>query len=203
VSLLNVSVLPDRVLMAVDTAGEQVKDGRRVKREISKMLPLVHLNTMVGVCGNTAMAIAVVQQAMIGPAKTFDELVPLIKPITEAAFRSVSREAKANKTPIIDQQVVAFAGWSDADGRPAAYLCVRNTQHTFTVSRVVTTIFCPGAEQLPERDPAEMGDLVAAAHAQVDETRAKHPQIPIGGRLLVAQLTRREIILQNEGQLSN
>ncbi|MCH2090309.1 MAG: hypothetical protein MK141_01850 [Pseudoxanthomonas sp.] len=200
-SLLNVSVLPDRVLMTVDTAGEQVKDGRRVKREISKMLPLVHLGAMVGVCGNTAMAIAVVQQAMIGPAKTFDELVPLIKPITEAAFRSVSREAKANKTPITDQQVVAFAGWSEADGAPAAYLCVRNAQHAFTVSRVLTTIFCPGAEQLPERDPAELDDLVMAARAQVEETHAKHPQIPIGGQLLVAEVTRNSINVRNHGAL--
>lgn len=201
-SLLNISVLQDRVLVAVDTAGEQVKDGRRTKREISKMLPLVHLGAMVGVCGNTAMAIAVVQQAMIGPAKTFDELVPLIKSITEAAFRSVSREARANKTPIIDQQVVAFAGWSEADGGPAAYLCTRNAQHAFTVNRVVTTIFCPGADQLPERDPAELDDLVVAAQAQVEEARAKYPQIPIGGRLLVAEVTRDSINVRDHGAIS-
>lgn len=194
-SLVNFSVQPDRILVAVDSIGGNSK----FRMHVSKMFPIPHANMLV--CGRGSMAfLARVTQVCgllsgIDEARKFfpDELPKLLRYVrTEAILHAILSLGRFGgfDLSIFDAQEIYVFGWSDEDGEFTALQFQKHAgARRFTLEDDLAEGVAPKLErEFPPLDSPET--MMRVAGEQVRNAMREGANIPIGGRLVVAELTR-------------
>jgi len=191
-SLLNVWVSPERALISVDTDG-LTSDGEHV--EMSKLLVLAHANTVLGFRGDRRfMHDLFATYYLAAAAVDFDAIVAALPEMLASVIL-------AFRAPGIAPQPYQFAivGWSAAEGRVCGRWYTGNTgEDGYDVDELGARV-APwhGAEaaRLPDSEDSIRWLSERQAPWLREEGAAG------GGRLLIAQVTRCEIIVRDEGPL--
>lgn len=189
-SLLNVVVRNNVGWMCVDTQTRIEEDGRFSTQ--SKMLPLVHVNAVVGCRGDITFLPAIFHAFMDEPVGDFDALAEVWSDRLNVAMECYrNRAEKEGFDPHKIGSHVALVGWSSARGKPFGLVALRDDgADSFRVGEI-TGRPCIGPN--PGHDVPHITNLdamKALAREQVRKMRREHPGEPIGGRLLLAEVWR-------------
>lgn len=192
-SLLNFAVQEDVGLLCVDTTTRS-DDGSYSER--SKMLHLGHINGVVACRGDIKFLAVLFTGLGFDPPTDFDALLETwpqrLATATEPYLQYVKQPAPgADPVPCF----VALLGWSHSHGRPVCHTAVRGSAaEPFKVKAACCSVGpipdCP----VPNLTAMQLPDAVRAMDAlvreQVSKVRRDLPGAPIGGRLLLAEVTR-------------
>lgn len=200
-SLLNVLLEDGSALVVTDTQYREVTSGAYF--ESSKMFPIVHSNVLLASRGNQLFSLLVHEQCMGGlfaanETYTFDTIesnLPDIVAKASAHFAAVpgAHLDPQNEGALIGGIEVAIVGWSEKDQSMRGLSCVRTDIHSqFSIARMGTGQIAPAVtEDLRHIHCANRVEyLIHIARAQVRQVRKEHPGYPIGGRLILADMTR-------------
>lgn len=134
----------------------------------------------------------------------FDEMLSIMPSVLETCHAEALRQAQAVGIKIsgLDAEL-ALVGYSEQATR---VLCMHFTrsdrQAHFSALRRDTGVLSPPVSNAlanPSSDPFELQRNIAGA--QTAEWKAKSPADPIGGRLVVARVTKHEVIVRNLGAI--
>lgn len=201
-SLLNVHIKPARALIAVDTQAQVFgSDGRT---EASKLLLMPHLNIVMAARGDLAFFSMVFSCAHRSPANhDFDQLAA---DMSDSLPVILKQHGVAMSTWGIDpcgvESEICIVGWSRKLCRMAGMTYERwPGQQEFTTTEIDPWRIGPNAQwsTTPAVDTIEA--MQSVARDQVKFMRKHHPQAAIGGRLLVAELTRDAMTIREAGTL--
>lgn len=215
-SLLNVYVAAHRALVGVDTAcgaipGDPVAEwmarsapGQSLPAHVSKVFPIAHLGAVLAARGTHTFLMDVV-----GPAAacaSVDELEDVLPKILEAADQAHANRCRHFGLP--DQvthaaQELLLVGWSAREGGMIATIYEREAgpSQAFTVDQVEAWAAPWETSYGQAIEPRTDHDMLQLARAQVSHSRRDHPGAPIGGRLIVAEVTREAIAIRQAGEL--
>lgn len=186
-SLLNVLLFPDRALVAADTRCKNYQSGGYF--DGSKMFPIVHANVLIAGRGDRIFADLVFQ--WYGGCETCD-FDSIADGLSENLLMIGERYASIPGVHVGGDELV-IVGWSEKHRAMQGLLCVRPDGNSeFTVSRMVTGSIGPRltADLSHVQCADHVESLIEIARAQTRQVRKEQPGLPIGGRLLLAELTR-------------
>ncbi len=204
-SLLNVFVSPDRVLIGVDTYA--LSPHGLGGYEISKLIPLVHANAIVAGRGLNTFLIEVFAGCFLLPRADFDQIDIRLCQRVDDVWQSV--EAAAVHGGLAPDALGAcdlvVAGWSSSmSTMSAVHYARRPGEHGFGRSEIRGRFIAP-AVAMRGCDPASATDAFALmrsiAQAQVRGVLGSQSEQPIGGRLLIAELDRHRFDIRDAGRL--
>lgn len=196
-SILNVSLLGDHALVAVDTLAVRSTSGFRAEEQ-SKLFPLVHADCVVAGRGLVVLSLLAYQAV----AKTTDTHYDLLA----EALPSVVQEAlgwlqQAHPEALVDARIggheVALVGWSRSreqmSGTVVKLTLDRQGGEHFETEAVDEWLFAPGDTfrsdlNLPRAKSTQ--DMLSLAQRQAKWHAERVPGIPPSKRLIVAELTK-------------
>lgn len=214
-SLLNLYLAAHRALVGVDTAmglhpdpevqpWAQTQDCSALPAHVSKLYPIAHSGALLAGRGTIPFFLDVVGMASM--VETFDQLedrMPAL--LRQVAAIDAARVASA---PLPDhvkfpKRQILLVGWSQREGAMVAtlYECQAGQGQTFEAEPVDLLQAPWDAEQGQAIEPRSDHDMLQLARVQVSYVRATQPGAPIGGRLIVAEVTRGAIALREVGRI--
>jgi len=207
-SIMNALVTPDRVLVGVDTEADSERQSDKVPKryEISKLFPLVHANVVMAARGSHAFHMPVLFHLSVSEAATYDAMVTdlsgaLVRMVDQA--HAAIRCAGASPSFDIGTQEIYLFGWSDQSSRMMGTAFTRDPNsgqwEVLSIDDGVDSGWvAPWGEDWGEyREPQDLEEMQALAHSQVRITRERAPEVAIGGRLIVAELTRESVSIKS------
>ena len=214
-SLLNLYLAAHRALVGVDTAmglhpdpevraWAQTQDCSALPAHVSKLYPITHSGALIAGRGTIPFILDVVGCASM--VESFDQLEDRMP----ALLRQVSEidAARVEAAPLPEKvkhpkREILLVGWSEREGSMVAthYECQAGLGQAFDAQPVDLLQAPWDAEQGPAIEPRTDHDMLQLALAQVSHVRAKHPGAPIGGRLIVAEVTRAGVTIRHAGSL--
>ena len=195
-SLLNAWVEPSRAVIATDTATHSQRGTSR--SHMSKMLALPHLSAVVATIGNTDMC-AVFMYTLADIGCDFDGFLADADNLVNNSVRYYESKVGAGMR---DAQAVAVIGWSRARNRAVGIYGEREKRgQALIVREIEGTLVCPGWPEYTHRELSTDSAMLEAATSQVAHVTRVAPDCPIGGRLLVAEISARGITLRDTGSL--
>lgn len=215
-SLLNIYIAAHRALVGVDTAcglvpGQSMEDwcaanapGLKPPAELSKLWSIAHCGAVIACRGTVLFSMEVFGAASMLPSVDAieDGMGELLEHIGAA---NDARQAAA-ETPYelrFAAQQIALVGWSRREGSMIATVWERaaGPGQRFVVDQVDRFAAPWETEWGAAIEPRTDHDMLQLARAQVPRLRAAHPGAPIGGRLIVAEVTRGAVAVREVGQL--
>jgi hypothetical protein len=198
-TIVNFSVTPTRALVAVDTLG-----GNKVHRQhINKLFPLPHANLLV--CGRGSAALIARVSGVCGLAIDLDDAKRKLTRLIPNMYRFVWLLSKVMLVPpgaFSGGQEIYLFGWSEEAGEMQAVRFMKaSSLAPWVVDDDIEESQAPGLhgqDDLTLSDPQQMWH---AAGQQVRQSALEHPGWPIGGRLIVAELTRSALTIRSMGDL--
>lgn len=134
----------------------------------------------------------------------FDEMLSIMPGVLETCQAEALRQAQAAGIKIdgLDAEL-AFVGYSE---QAARVLCMHFTrggrQEQFSAHRRDTGVMSPPVSKAPANTDADPFELQRdLASMQTAEWKAKSPTDPIGGRLVVAKVTKDEVVVRSLGTI--
>ena len=198
-SLLNVWCSDERAIVAVNTLGGE--SGTNAPQSLSKLFYLAHANTVIAARGVLGLAQSVFNHCLVHQGD-FDSYAADLTQMCEAGRQWVIDGARvANIRVDLDSAYLhlAMVGWSGREQRMRAIQCERAPfAARFACSVVESDSVAPGEPWTSNTEPAPALPLntpdrmFAAAQAQMRWWHANHRQLPTGGRLVIAELSRDE-----------
>ena len=202
-SLVNISLTPHRALISVDT---ETGTPNGEFGEGSKMTLLPHCNIVLAIRGTTfllATAFSSAQMALPSDFETIEKLIPSVMTGTIDYLRANAAQLVPNIQ--IDQddhrnvaeQNVMMVGYSESRGRMAAvvFSTSRSSEEvaSYEIEEVDASV-SPWSEDWEEDmfDPNTPELMLSLAKFQRERGKAIAPDAPIGGRLLLCELTKDE-----------
>lgn len=215
-SLLNIYLAAHRALVGVDTAcgllpGQSMEEwcaanapGQKPPAELSKLWPIAHAGAVIACRGTALFGLQVFGAASMFPSVDAieDNMGDLLKRIGAASDAS-HQAAQMPEELRHAKQEIALVGWSQREGSMIATVWehVAGPGHTFEVDQV-DRFAAPWETEWGEAiEPRTDHDMLQLARMQVSRFRVAHPGAPIGGRLMVAELTRDQITVRQVGEL--
>jgi len=215
-SLLNVYLAAHRALVGVDTAcglppGQSLQDwcaanapGQQPPAELSKLWPIAHAGAVIACRGIALFGMEVYCAASMLPSVDaiedgMGELLKLVSAASDARHAAAGMPDEAR----FAKQEIALVGWSQREGAMIATVWVREAGpgRPFVVDQV-DRFTAPWESEWGEAiEPRTDHDMLQLARVQVSRFRVAHPGAPIGGRLLVAELTRSQITVRQAGEI--
>lgn len=203
-SLVNVWISPDRALVGVDTEGVTL-DGTH--NEVSKMIPLVHANLVLATRGHMGFL-----NALFGTSYAvggdFDAIVEKMPMILSYAFNHLMSQASSAGVADqgnFDRQDAFIVGWSRKHCRMLGMSYSQETAKDGFTGREIDS-WCVS----PWEDPGVMPPIPNTPEVlkEVARTQASFASDPrseaaVGGRLLVAEITRDGIIITSRCDLGS
>lgn len=215
-SLLNIYLAAHRALVGVDTAcglmpGQSMEDwcaenapGQKPPAELSKLWTIAHAGAVIACRGTGLFGLEVFGAASMLPSVDAieDGMGELLEHIGAA---NDARQAAA-ETPDelrFAAQQIALVGWSQREGRMIATVWERaaGPGQRFVVDQVDRFTAPWETEWGVAIEPAGDAAMLELAREQVRQFRVAHSGAPIGGRLLMAELTRATVQLRQVGVL--
>lgn len=208
-SLINVFLSPSKVLIGVDTESGNAQSGQFTST--SKLVHFPHLNAVMAVRGNHAFLLflfAMVSQIDLESQSpvNFDLFLKAVPKKFNMAYEILQTKRVPGIDPtLFESQEVVFAGWSDEKARMHA-VCFSKYKLDGDLS--IVEIEEPGY-MLPWEDhwgeAPEGTTRQAMAHLALEQTRnvkRENPAIAIGGRLILAELTRHQMTIDSVCELT-
>lgn len=203
-SLVNFLVKPDRILVAVDSIGGTPK----LHRHVNKLFPVPHAKMLL--CGRGSMAfIAKVFNvccllSCVDEAREVlpSELPKLLHEVrTEELLHYVFSFGRFERPKPSAQEIYVF-GWSDRLGEMTAIRLAKQLgARDFVLEEDLAGGVAPRLDGgFPVLDSTQAMMLVAAE--QVGSAMRDDQSIPIGGRLMLAELTRDAIMVRCAGEIN-
>lgn len=191
-SLLNVWVSPERALIAVDTDAI-TPDGQHFG--MSKLLVLPHAETVFAFRGDRRFMHDLFGRFYL--ARCDVDLDAIMSGMGEMLASVILGLRQAGEAPLSYE--VAVVGWSASEARVRGFWCTgRTDEDDWDLEEITSARVTPW--RLPNlRMTPNVEGMRELAVQQAEWLRADGDAG--GGRLLVAQLTRREIIVRDEGAL--
>lgn len=196
-SLLNCHVQSDRVLVAVDT--RVGSPDSRVESHASKLLTLPHANVVLAMRGELAIFNWMCVELNISVATDFDAMASAMGDLL-CRIHGQRMEVFPDN-PFAGLEIL-LAGWSTALGRMQAVRWQRwPGDKAFRVGPVSPWVMSPdpGYAESPAA-PDNADRMAAVARDQVDLLR-KFSGVVVGGRLLLAELTRDSLAIRTIADL--
>lgn len=204
-SLLNVFVSPSRVLVSVDT--NAISPHGNGNYEISKLIPLAHANTVLAARGVNTFLLEVFAGCFLLPRADCDRINAWLPGAIDEIWKRVAALAAQGGLAenILGGCDLLVAGWSPSLSAMSAVRYAREPNaHAFTIDPIHACMIAPKIDwkcHEPDRAPDGLTLMQGIARNQVDHILAAEPGQPIGGRLLVAEITRDGIAIRNMGKL--
>ena len=202
-SILNFTCTAERVLLSVDTlAGFQ----RGPRLEATKLVGLAHLNVLLAGRGRQGFFHAAVGRCLGFHWPTLDALL-------EGAHSIIADAVTASAAYGAMENELVIAGWSDARQRMVARRFVTNLAGAIEWGDRAWSL-APGEcfNEAAAPRPANVDTMIAAARLQVQHSQENWQssalgatmggEPPIGGRLLVAELTRNRLTVECVAELT-
>lgn len=183
-SLMLARIDRERVLLGTDTACQFPNGNPGVTM---KMQPLPHLGGIVVTIGNTDACIAFSHNlTMMGGG-----LDGVFANAPSAFNQALSFYSQNMRGQVMDQQGWLLAGWSPSANQMRAFYGERMKRGQEMQVREVrgNVISPPWPDYQADMNLGEVEVMRAAAQAQVDHVRAAVPKCPIGGSLVMAEVT--------------
>ncbi len=194
-SLLNAWISPQEAIVAVDSDGVS-QGGCRLPS--SKLLPIPHLNVVLGLRGQLAFLSFLHMRACSAALDSFDDLLAVMPELlAEAeAFTRCSGLTVDTNGALAGNELLAV-GWSPREKRMLGLQCVkRGDMPAFSVQEVDRHVSPWHASMQHIRiAPANVAQI---ARAQVRWMRESFPQAACGGSLIVCRLSRNAMTLRHE-----
>lgn len=204
-SLLNVVLEDKAAFVAVDTEFRGVASGSFFHGD--KMLILPSAGAVFASRGERTFLHWVFNWYLTAlQTHDFDAIKGNLLQVARAQFAAYREQCKAHAVPAdhFENIQLVVVGYSEQDEQFIGLNVTRRSgDPDFMLKRMETGIVSPEFKRdlTGLRVPDRHAWLLEVARAQVAEVKAEDPDSPIGGRLLVAHLSRREIIVRDEGRL--
>lgn len=198
-SLLNVVIGDGIAWLCVDTNSRSVASDQNFPQ--SKLVSLAHYNAVVACRGELSFLAHVFVNCFLAPESGFDGLLHSWRRRLAEATANYLQMANANQfdAGAVGHEVVLL-GWSQSRGKPVCLAASRrSTNDEFDVEEVTCRLAPdPGREVL---DLSDLSAMELLARDQVRTVRRENPGEPIGGKLLLAEVTRGKTILRELADL--
>lgn len=190
-SLVNVWITPTKAMVVVDTEGQAQAGGEYF--EVSKMLTLPHANIVLAARGQNAFISVVFSLVHLGTGGTFDEIEASIETALAQATAYLKTMEERFFRSVYEQEIV-LVGYSHCRRAMHCISYQSKDASGFEVHDVDEAYLSPWdgpAWGLPM-------PVTTAQHARIVSTeqvamaKALDPSAPLGGRLLLAELTRED-----------
>lgn len=201
--MIQAVVSPDRAFIIADTICGSVgtgimHDGFGRPAEVSKLQPIPHARCVMASVGNLLLRLQL--ERVPNAIDDFDRCVHTLPPVLRSLYGQVARRSPLGET-------ILLIGWSTQRGRMAC--AVFNSIDDFEAEvhgdpvGGGTTVW--RHPDLPRGKyqwlPINAAELIAFAHATSEHYRGIDPTTPIGGKLILAELTEQAVTLSVAGDL--
>lgn len=200
-SLLNVWVAPNWAMVSVDTEVRIERTGALA--EGSKILAIPHANVVLALRGHNVFLSTVLSlvHQWGGDFDAIAESMPIhLGQAMGFLAANINALPKAARSSIYRQELV-MAGYSPDLGVMCAKAWVQKSIDSgFSLQEVDQGYVAPWAESWgypPDCDTADRMEFLA--RVQTCNVKAAYPDEPIGGRLLIAELTRGSLTFTSRG----
>lgn len=207
-SVLNIIVSHDRAWVAVDTAGTDACTGNAL--EVSKMVPLVHASLVLAARGATTVMHNLAAWCMsLDRTADFDLLAGFPPGWMDEFHTHLASQVRAQtgREPAAQETEIVIVGWSASQQR-MALLAFRRGAGMDSYQVQTPDIYIapwPGDEAMNRLAEITVPNMAEYMRVVSDEQMAwsKHTnQVgPIGGRLLIAEVTRDAITIRDAGAI--
>lgn len=195
-SLITVNLTPVRALVCVDTEGFAPGVGLI---EVSKMVVLPHTNSLLAVRGLNAVLTLVYGFVTQAVPNDFDSVAKALPDFLKASIDWF----KANLPPtqpdlVVGPQEIVWVGHCKKQDRMRCltYVAAPDGEVSSNELEPHDSHYAPWTEAWGEPGPCDTPERMRfLATLQVDTAKAMHPDQPIGGRLLLAEVTKDEVCL--------
>lgn len=184
---LNVLLSPERALVTMDTRMQNTVTGGHYYS--SKMFPIVHANILIACRGDRVFGELAFQWYLGCEACDFDSIVPGLPD----ALVVLSKRCASIPGWYADGTELIIVGWSEKDRSMQGVGCSRpDIGSPFSVARMGAGWIAPAlTEDLRHITCANQIEyLTAIAQAQTRQSKKDSPDSPIGGRLILADMTK-------------
>jgi len=186
-SLLNVWVSHATARVVVDTEG-RTDEGEYF--ELSKMVALPHANAVIAGRGINTFLAMVVEALQLRKAPSFDAMAEQMPAVLQTVTGYLKTQSDIPHEVIHDQEIV-LVGWSNWLMRMNAIAYASKTAAGFVETEFSKMYYSPWLDSWGVRLFAATNEQARVfSQEQIVHALALDPTAPIGGRLLLAELTR-------------
>ena len=199
-SIVNLVVDSDRVLIGVDTAASFMEcspglmsDVDKRGRQSCKVFLHPQINTALTGRGDALLAAFVQLNLHLGTMQSFDQAAAVMPDVLRHAYDSaVAARKSANSGASMPGSEIILVGYSPAMRRFAAKRWIRRSDDSaFTSLGVGDALYLPEVERIaPVERPDTPAKMETLARRQVEYGRNVCPEYEFGGGLLLTELTR-------------
>lgn len=204
-SILNVAVHPERVLLAVDTHADIVGVAGSTRVEASKLLYLPVPQVLLAARGDTAFMGAVFGNIhRAGTLVDFDALIDTMQVgLDTIAVEYLAHVERAAGRSVAFECEIVVCGWSASACAMQGWAFERWPGDAgFGRSAIPTHRLGPNAGWATAPPPPDdVGLMRALARNQVAFMAQHHPEAAIGGRLITAELQRGQVAIVDQGPI--
>ncbi|MGN7918866.1 hypothetical protein [Lysobacter sp. 22409] len=190
-SLLNVVVGDGIAWLCVDTNSRSVAGDHSFQQ--SKMVSLAHHSAVIACRGELSFLAHVFLNCFLTPEQDFDSLLESWRRRLAEATAGYLQMAEANKweAAAVGHEVVLL-GWSNTRGQPVCLAARRQSAKDEFETTEVTCRIAP-APGRKVSNLSNLSEMEALARDQVHAVRRDNPGEPIGGKLLLAEVSRGKV----------
>jgi hypothetical protein len=204
-TILNAWVSPERVIVAMDTAGDGSCGPNRESGEVSKMIPLVHASCIFAGRGSTDFMRWAFEAFHTQPRSDFDSIavgIPSALAIARAQMIEMIERHGISDYPLA-QSFFVF-GWSHHRQRMAGVHWKIDADRNSKYSNIGDSYIAPWTSELGEAPLMVPSDdeLLAMARRQAAHFQLLYPGAGFGGRLVVAEITQGSMLIRDLGSLN-
>lgn len=198
-SLLNIIVGDDVAWVAFDTDGISLRENRHYPW--SKAVPIVHANVLLACRGERNFLTHTFFQGFLRDGPTnFDSFAGIFEDMLRAAAESYAQQAaQAGVDAASIGLEIVMVGWSESQNRP---VCLAASRSPNTLAFEIKETRCRIAPGVPCSDLSSIAAVADLARKQVFAMRSSQPNEPIGGNLMLAEITRLGMSFKTICQLS-
>lgn len=200
-SILTVTVEPSRVLVAVDSI-VITEQGQRFS--VSKLMLIPQENVILAMRGNVFVLHNVFLQCFTR-LWTFDQCLEQAAALFKEQLAALETEGKKQGIPeafYCGSQELVIAGYSESHLKLRAVRFSKAEDGGASVKEITDGFLAPGAAftEAPAT-PTTDAEIRSIAERQMRWMRAEEPEQASGGKLIVAELTRRQSTVRSLGTL--
>lgn len=188
-SILNVCVLPDRVLVGTDSAaviqdgaGGFIPGGR-----IHRTKAMVFDRCVVAGRGDVNL-LACFWGQLLGMSFEWD--IHMLRKALEPAIKAAGEHLRTYRQGVdpVERSEIVIAGWADMYSEPHAYCATVELDGSVDVQQIRECMFAPGDGLGAIPDLSTASAMAAATAQQIEAFRVTDPGAAIGGEFIVHEV---------------
>lgn len=203
-SILNVLLSPDHLVVAVDTLAEDAFTGAHSAG--AKVLLIPQHNLVLATRGSTQFFLRIYEMALQASFRadfTMEQLSAELGLVIDQLWPSYEKAAAEAGLPRAQLGTeLVLGGWSPKNGRMVATAYAKSDSAVPTrVQALAGGLASPGDPLRGRPDSFAPADLLAAGKIQAEYLNARSGRVVAGGRLLAALVRERQVVIEDLGQI--